>query len=73
MREDKFHIAMDDLSAFPLERSPDSEDWEEVGHEELDAVLDTVSDEKAKTFLGVIRNGSFCLLQGWFYRIRPQS
>ena len=74
MRKDSYHIAMEDISAFALERSEDiDEDWEEVSHEELDAVLDTVSEEKAKTFLGVVRNGSFCQLQGWFYRIRPQS
>jgi len=73
MREDRYHIAMEDISAFFLERSTECEDWEEISHEELNAVLDTVSEEKAKTFLGVIRNGSFCQLQGWFYRIRPQS
>ncbi len=73
MRKDNYHIAMEDLSAFSLERSAECEDWEEISHEELNAVLDTVSEEKAKTFLGVVRNGSFCQLQGWFYRIRPQS
>ena len=73
MRKDSYHIAMEDVSAFSLERSAECEDWEEISHEELNAVLDTVSEEKAKTFLGVIRNGSFCQLQGWFYRIRPQS
>ncbi len=73
MRKDRYHIAMEDISAFSLERSAECEDWEEISHEELNAVLDTVSEEKAKTFLGVVRNGSFCQLQGWFYRIRPQS
>lgn len=73
MRKDSFHIAMENISNFPLERSADCEDWEGISHEELDAVLDTVSEGKAKTFLGVVRNGSFCQLEGWFYRIRPQS
>ncbi len=73
MREDRYHIAMEDISAFSLERSAECEDWEEISHEELNAVLDTVSEETAKTFLSVVRNGSFCQLQGWFYRIRPQS
>ena len=73
MRKDSYHITMEDISTFSLQRSADCEDWEEVSHEELDAILDTVSEDKAKTFLGVVRNGSFCQLQGWFYRIRPQS
>lgn len=73
MRKDSYHIAMEDISDFSLERSAECEDWEEISHEELDAVLDTVSKDKAKTFLGVVRNGSFCQLEGWFYRIRPQS
>ena len=73
MRKDSYHIIMEDISAFSLERSAECEDWEEISHDELDAVLDTVSEDKAKIFLGVIRNGSFCQLQGWFYRIRPLS
>jgi len=64
---------MEDLSRFSLERSTDCEDWEDVSHEELNSILDQESDDKAKTFLGVVRNGSQCQLKGYFYRIRPQS
>lgn len=73
MRTDRCHIKMEDLSRFNLERSTDCEDWEDVSNEELTAILDQESDDKTKTFLGVIRGGSQCLLRGYFYRIRPQS
>jgi len=72
MREDRYHIKMEDISHYPLERSVDCREWEDVSHEELESILDTVSEDKAKVFLGVIRNGSFAPLQGYFYRIRPQ-
>ena len=72
MREDKFHIKMEDVSPYPLERSVDCREWEDVSHEELESILDTVSEDKAKVFLGVIRNGSFAPLKGYFYRIRPE-
>lgn len=64
---------MEDLSRFQIERSTDCEDWEDIPHEELNAILDPESDDKVKTFLGVVRNGSHCLLKGYFYRIRPLS
>ena len=73
MRTDRCHINMEDISKFPLERSTDCEDWEEVSHQELDAILDQEPEDKINTFLGVVRNGSQCQLQGYFYRIRPQS
>ncbi len=73
MRKDSYHIEMDDLTRFPLEKSGDCENWEDVSHEELDAVLDEVDEERAKNFLAVVRGGSLSKLQGWFYRIRPQS
>ncbi len=73
MREDSYHIEMDDLTRFPLERSDDCENWEDVSHAELDALLDKVDEEKAKNFLAVVRGGSFSKLAGYFYRIRPQS
>ena len=73
MRKDSYHIEMDNLSHFPIERSGDCENWEDVSHEELDALLDKVDDEKAKNFLAVVRGGSFSRLEGYFYRIRPQS
>ena len=73
MRKDSYHIEMDNLSRFPLERSGDCESWEDVSQEELDAILDKVDDEKAKNFLAVVRGGSFSRLEGYFYRIRPRS
>jgi hypothetical protein len=73
MRKDSYHIEMDNLSHFPIERSGDCENWEDVSHEELDALLDKVDDEKAKNFLAVVRGGSFSRLAGYFYRIRPRS
>ncbi len=73
MRKNRYHIEMEDLSRFPLERSTDCQDWEEVSHEELNQILDQVSENKASVFLGVVRGGSFCKLEGYFYRIRPQS
>lgn len=73
MRKDSYHIAMDDLSRFTLERSGDCESWEDVSHEELNALLDKVDEDKAKNFLAVARGGSFSKLDGYFYRIRPLS
>lgn len=73
MRTDHLHIEMDNLSRFPIERSGDCENWEEVSHEELDALLDKVDEAKAKNFLAVVRGGSFSRLAGYFYRIRPRS
>jgi broad specificity phosphatase PhoE len=64
---------MDNLSRFPLERSGDCENWEDVSQEELDTLLDKVDEEKAKNFLAVVRGGSLSRLAGYFYRIRPQS
>lgn len=72
MREDKYHIKMEDVSPFLIERSADCTEWEDVSHEELESILDTVSEDKAKIFLGVLRTGSFAPLKGYFYRIRPQ-
>lgn len=73
MRKDSYHIEMDNLSRFPIERSGDCESWEGVPQEELDAILDKVDEDKAKNFLAVVRGGSFSKLEGYFYRIRPQS
>ena len=43
MRKNRYHIEMEDLSRFPLDRSTDCQDWEEVSHEELNQILDQVS------------------------------
>jgi hypothetical protein len=73
MRKDSYHIEMDNLSRFPLERSGDCESWEDVSQEELDTLLDKVDENKAKNFLAVVRGGSFSRLEGYYYRIRPRS
>ena len=73
MRKDSYHIEMDNLSRFSLERSGDCESWEDVSQEELYIILDKVDDEKAKNFLAVVRGGSFSRLEGYYYRIRPRS
>lgn len=73
MRKNRYHIEMEDISRFPLERSMDCQEWEEVSHEELNEILDRVAENKASVFLDVVRGGSFCKLEGYFYRIRPQS
>lgn len=73
MRKDSYHIEMDNLSCFPIERSGDCENWEDVSHEELDALLDKVDEAKAKNFLAVVRGGSFSRLEGYYYRICPRS
>ena len=70
MQEDQFHIEMEDIAKFPLERSFDYSFWEEISFAELNqTVLDKLSDEKLKTFFGVIRNGSAFKLNEYFYRI----
>ena len=73
MRKDSYHIEMDNLSRFPIERSGDCESWEDVSQEELDALLDKVEELKVKNFLAVVRGGSFSKLEGYFYRICPLS
>ena len=35
MRKDRFHIAMEDISPFPLERSEDREYWEKISQSDL--------------------------------------
>ena len=70
MTKDKFHIEMEDISMYPLERSTDYCFWEEISFAELnEGVLIKLSDEKLKTFFGVIRNGSAFKLNDYFYRI----
>ena len=70
MTNDQFNITMEDISMYPLERSADYSFWEEISFVELnESVLVNLSDEKLKTFFGVIRNGSAFKLNGYFYRI----
>ena len=70
MTEDQYHIEMEDISTYPLERSADYAFWEEINFKDLQtSVLDKLSKEKLKTFLGVVRNGGVFKLDDCFYRI----
>ena len=70
MTEDQFHIEMEDISTYPIQRSADYSFWEEITFEDLQtSVLSKLSNEKLKTFLGVVRNGSAFKLEEYFYRI----
>ena len=70
MTKDQFHIEMEDISNYPLERSSDYNFWEGISFSELNEnVLTKLSDEKLKTFFGVLRNGSAFKLNDYFYRI----
>lgn len=70
MTPDHYHIEMEDISKYPLQRSADYSFWEEISFEELQkTILATLTDEKLKTFLGVVRNGSAFKLGDYFYRI----
>ena len=74
MTEDQFHIEMEDISTYPLQRSVDYSFWEEITFEDLQtSVLVTLTDEKLKTFLGVVRNGSAFKLGEYFYRIDAEK
>ena len=70
MTEDQFHIGMEDISTHSLQRSADYSFWEEITFEDLQtSVLATLTDEKLKIFLCVVRNGSAFKLGEYFYRI----
>ena len=70
MTEDQYHIEMEDISIYPLQRSADYSFWEEVNFEDLQtSVLGKLSEEKLRTFFGVVRNGGAFKLGNYFYRI----
>ena len=70
MTEDQYHIEMEDVSIYPLQRSADYSFWEEISFEDLQTtVLDKLSKDKLKTFFGVVRNGGAFKLGNYFYRI----
>ena len=70
MTEDQYHIEMEDISIYPLQRSADYSFWEEFSFEDLQTtVLDKLSKDKLKTFFGVVRNGGAFKLGNYFYRI----
>ena len=73
MTEDQYHIEMEDISIYPLQRSADYSFWEEINFEDLQtSVLDKLSEEKLRTFFGVVRNGSAFKLDNYFYRINAE-
>ena len=69
--KDKNHIKMEDISKFPLERSLNHNDWEDVSYPELkEQSLQDLSEEKLKCFLRVVRSGSPFKLADYYYRIK---
>ena len=71
MTTDRFHIEMEDISPFPLERSADYFFWEETSFDELKKnILVNLPEEKQKLFFGVVRNGGTCRLTDYYYRIK---
>jgi hypothetical protein len=71
MAKDQFHVEMEDISMYPLERSADYYFWEEISFIELNEnTLINLSNDKLKTFFGVIRNGGAFKLNDYYYRIR---
>jgi hypothetical protein len=71
MVEDQFHIEMESIDDFSIEKSADNSFWEEVSNEEIfNRVLAGLSEGKIKTFLGVVRNGGAFKLGDYFYRIK---
>ena len=71
MVEDQFHIEMENISEFSIERSADNSFWEDISHEEiLEKVLAGLPEEKIKLFFGVVRNGGAFKLADYYYRIK---
>ena len=71
MVEDQFHIEMESIENFSIEKSADNSFWEEVSNEEVfNKALAGLSEGKIKTFLGVVRNGGAFKLGDYFYRIK---
>lgn len=74
MVEDQFHIEMENISEFSIERSADNSFWEDISQEEiLDKVLADQPEEKIKLFFGVVRNGGAFKLGDYFYRIKAPA
>ena len=69
--KDKNKIEMEDISAFPLERSANHRQWEEITYSELKGeVLEGLMEEKLKCFLRVVRSGRPFKLADYYYRIK---
>jgi|GEM_PF-1551732 len=71
MVEDRFHIEMEEISEYSIERSADNAFWQDISYEEIrDQVLTGLPEEKIKRFFGVVRNGGTFKLGNYFYRIK---
>ncbi|MCH8311758.1 MAG: hypothetical protein IID17_02085 [Nitrospinae bacterium] len=71
MVKDQFHIEMESVEDFLIEKSADDSFWEEVSNEEIfNKVLAGLPEGKIKIFLGVVRNGGAFKLGDYFYRIK---
>jgi hypothetical protein len=71
MVKDKFHIEMESIDDFLIEKSADNSFWEDVINEDvINKVLAGQTEGKIKTFLGVVRNGGAFKLGDYFYRIK---
>ena len=69
--KDKNHITMEDISAFPIERSTNHINWEEIAYQEVkEQILEGLGEDKIKCFLRVVRSGSHFKLSDYFYRIK---
>lgn len=69
--KDKFHIEMESIDDFLIEKSADNSFWEDVINEDvINKVLAGQTEGKIKTFLGVVRNGGAFKLGDYFYRIK---
>ena len=64
---------LEEISHFPLQRSQDCEEWEDIPREEMGRILETFPQEKALNFLEVLRTGSNPRLGDYYYRIRPRN
>ena len=74
MVEDQFHIEMESVEDFLIEKSADDSFWEEVSNDEVfNKVLAGLSEAKIKTFLSVVRNGGAFKLGDYFYRIKAPA
>ena len=62
---------MEDISDFLLERSTDYFFWEDISYQELlKQVLNNLDEDQAHLFCRVVRTGSPCKHNGYFYRIK---
>ena len=69
--KDKNQVEMEDISMFPLERSTNYHNWEEISYQNVkEQVLEGLAEDKLKCFLRVVRSGSPFKLDDYFYRIK---